>query len=244
MKKFVVLLLACTMAFIFGACGGKEDLQSEPQTTKAEVTDEAVETQEATEVETETTEETTEAVPELTDLQAKELYNNAYIVAKDWFSFYSPYCINGDYFTDETDGMKIYYAIGHDTVNSTDSLKALLYENFSVNYTDFMVSQAYIEKDGRLYQQCLMAGDMLPTYYLDETETVFVASSDKKTTYEITLLGRYPEAALDDAGTETYKTATVDFVYENGKWVIDNSFERGLYPQYVWNGASAPEQVG
>lgn len=242
MKKIIALFLACIMAFAFVACGSKGDTDDETQTAAAEVSDDT--TVEITEEATATqTEATTETVPQLTDVQAVELYNKAYTVARDWFSFYSPYCIKGDYFTDETDGMKIYYAIGHDTVNSIDTLKALLYEYFSVRYTDSMVDESYIEKDSRLYQQCLMAGDLLPTYYLDETEAIFVASSDEKTSFEITVTGRYPEAALDEAGTETYKTRIVDFVYENGNWVIDNSFERGLYPQYVWNGVSSLEQA-
>ena len=241
MKKIIAIIIALILAgvaaFAVGFLVGEFILPEDDKSSTSSTAEKNKDKEKSDEAD----EETEEEKEELDEAKAVELYNRAYIEAKDWFTLYSPYCVKDDYFTSDEGEMRVYYAIGHDSIKSIDDLKEHLYDYFSVDFTDGMVSEYYIEKDGKLYQQCLIAGDVLPTYYLDETTAVLLDERENAATYEITVKGVYPDSYLEDGSKEIYDKKTVDYVFEDGKWVVDSGFKRTLYAPYEWSGEADSE---
>ena len=120
-------------------------------------------------------------------------------------------------------------------MNSVDSLKKYLYSYFSENLVDSIVSEIYLDKDGKLYRLAIETGDFMPVYHLDLTKANLISETDTEISYDLILTQCYDEEIF---GEETYfeeETINIKYVYENGKWVIDNYFEYTSYYPYEWN---------
>ena len=169
----------------------------------------------------------------LTDAQAIRLYNEAYEVAVKWFDLYFSDYVSEDFFTDQENNS--YYAVNSSVMNSVDSLKKYLYSYFSENLVDSIVSEIYLDKDGKLYRLAIETGDFMPVYHLDLTKANLISETDTEISYDLILTQCYDEEIF---GEETYfeeETINIKYVYENGKWVIDNYFEYTSYYPYEWN---------
>ncbi len=215
MKKITIWLLICLIIFSLCACGSEnsEDTQiNSPETTL------------------------TEESNSLSSSEAAYIYNKAYSLAATWFDFYNEYWNQEDSFV-ETNGYE-YFAINHETINSVATLKDYLCEFFSENLVDSVIGEAYLDREGKLYQRCYSVGDHLPTYYLNFTKADFTSEDEEKTTYNITVTYRYDEDLLGDGNPEKNETVNISYVQENGNWVIDNHFRCTLYAPYEWDGKS------
>lgn len=222
MKKITALLLVCIMMLTLAACGDKD---SDNQELTQATTFEAIVA----------TEPTTKARPVLTAEDAAKLFNKAYVQARIWLTFYNEYWDQSDYFTGDNE-YDYYYRINHESINSVGALQKHLAGYFSQRLVDELVAKAYVERDGKLYHHCFIAGDAMPTYLLDETTAELVSQSENKATYNITL--KSDRSNFVDAGEDPYgfDTKSLTFVYENNRWLIDDYFTINLYPSYVLNG--------
>ncbi len=220
MKKIVALLLACLMVMLFTACAGNAD---KPETSES-----------TTEITTELalTEPTTKAKPVLTAENAAQLFNKAYVQASVWLTFYNEYWDRSDYFTGDNE-YDYYYRINHDTINSVSALKKHLSGYFSQRLVDELVAKAYAERDGKLYHHCFVAGDSMPTYMLDETRAELVSENENTAIYNIIIKNDCSNFVSEGEDPYKYDTKSVTFVYENGRWLIDDYFTINLYPPYV-----------
>ena len=168
----------------------------------------------------------------LTDAQATSIYNKAYTVASVWFDFYNDFYDTNDYFAEN---YNTYYVVNHESINSVATLKNYLSNYFSKKLIDNIVDDLYVDRDGKLYQRCIEAGDPVPTYYLDETKAELISESDESTSYSLTVTTRYDDDYFDDGNPFREESLNISYVYENGKWVIDNHFAIDNYGAYEWN---------
>lgn len=168
----------------------------------------------------------------LTDAQATSIYNKAYTVASVWFDFYNDFYDTNDYFAEN---YNTYYVVNHESINSVATLKNYLSNYFSKELIDNIVDDLYVDRDGKLYQRCIEAGDHVPTYYLDETKAELISESDDSTSYSLTVTTRYDDDYFDDGNPFREESLNISYVYESGKWVIDNHFAIDNYGAYEWN---------
>lgn len=227
MKKLTVIFAAVMLAFTLVACGGEKE-NAEAITSETESAEAASQT---TEPEIQTTVQT---VTELTADEAARLFNEAYVQAEKWYGFSNEYWDKSDYFTGDNE-YDYYYLINHDTVKTLNDLKAHLCNYFSAYLVDELVDSAYAEKDGKLYHHCFIAGDAMPVYMLDDTTAELVSAGEEYVTFDITVKADRSMFAEEGEDQFSYFTNSIEFVYENGKWLIDNHFSISLYPPYEWN---------
>ncbi|MBQ7861518.1 MAG: hypothetical protein IJ349_04885 [Clostridia bacterium] len=223
MKKITVLLFTCLMLVALVACASNNENSDVSQSTTEPIT------------EITSTEPTTKAKPELTAQEAANSFNKAYTEAKIWLTFYNDYWDRSDFFTGDNE-YDFYYRINHETINSKGALKKHLSGYFSEALIDSLIEGVYVEKDGKLYHHCFVAGDAMPTNILDETKAELVSEGEDRVSFNITLKSDFSNMVSADEDPYRYNTESVDFVYENGRWVIDNYFKVNLYPPYKWNG--------
>lgn len=220
MKKIIVCLLICSMVFALGACGGKES-DAEDRTTET-----------TTEI---TTETTTEKVVTLAPEDAAYIYNKAYSLANIWFNFYNEYADYNDYIVSE-DGFYHYYAINHKLIDSVYALKNYLSRYFTEELIDTIIDESYFDKNGKLYFRPIEAGDLMPTYYLDQTKATLVSSDKDTAEYKIDVMAHFDSGMFsDEFAGDRYESVNVTYVYENGNWVIADHFTLYLYPSYEWD---------
>ncbi len=164
------------------------------------------------------------------DKEVAYMYNKAYTVAKNWFSF----CTNGyaDFSKCVTVNDIEYIKINHSTIDTTTKLKNYLSNYFSTSLinSECFYNNNFKDINGKLYVQGKYAGDALPTYYLNNTTASLYSSYGNKYTYKISIRLQYPWE-----NTFEYRTKNCILISENNKWVFYNGFNIGLYSPYIWD---------